>query len=83
MGRKPKTEEPVFNRLEAARIAAGLTRAELATAVGVHYQTLGYLERGEYSPSLVLALRISQILRQPVEAIFSVTEFKTERQVVK
>lgn len=83
MGRKLKAEEPVFNRLEAARLAAGLTRAELATAVGVHYQTLGYLERGEYSPSLVLALRISQILRQPVEAIFSVTEFKTERQVGK
>lgn len=75
MGRKPKTEEPVFNRLEEARLAAGLTRAELAAAVGIHYQTLGYLERGEYSPSLVLALRISSVLQTPIEQIFSLEDF--------
>lgn len=75
MGRKPKTEEPIFNRLEAARIQAGLTRAELAVAVDIHYQTLGYLERGEYSPSLVLALRIAKVLRTPIESIFNLEEF--------
>lgn len=78
MGRKPKTEEPVFNRLEAARLAAGLTRAELAAAVDIHYQTLGYLERGEYSPSLVLALRISSVLQTPIENIFSLEDFVSQ-----
>lgn len=75
MGRKPKTEEPIFNRLEAARLEAGLTRAELAAAVEIHYQTLGYLERGEYSPSLVLALRIAKVLRAPIESIFNLEQF--------
>ena len=57
MGRNK--EEPLFNRIEQARTARGLTRQQLADAVGVHYQTIGYLERGEYSPSLTLALRLA------------------------
>ena len=45
MSRNP--EEPVFNRIEEVRTALGLTRQELADQVGVHYQTIGYLERPE------------------------------------
>lgn len=71
MGRKPKSEEPVYSRLEQHRLSAGLSRQELADAVDVHYQTVGYLERGEYSPSLALALRIARALDAPVEQIFS------------
>ena len=52
MSRNP--EEPVYNRIEEARTALGLSRQDLADKVGVHYQTIGYLEREEYSPSLVL-----------------------------
>ena len=37
-----------------------MSRRELAEALGVHYQTVGYLERGEYAPSLHLALRIAR-----------------------
>lgn len=71
MGRKPKAEEPqVFNRIEELRLTKGLSRAELADAVGVHYQTVGYLERGEYAPSLSLALRIARVLDEPIESIF-------------
>ena len=57
-------------------MALGLTRQELADKVGVHYQTIGYLEREEYSPSLVLALRIANALNQDVTEIFSLTPFK-------
>jgi putative transcriptional regulator len=71
VGRKPKAEEPVYSRLEQHRLRAGLTRQELADAVDVHYQTVGYLERGEYSPSLALALRIAVALGAPLEQIFS------------
>ncbi len=73
MGRKPKSAESerVFNRIAEARDASGLTRQDFATAIGVHYQTVGYLERGEYSPSLVLALRIARVLDVPVESLFS------------
>lgn len=73
MGRKPRTAdgEQVFNRILVAREARGLSRQDFADAIDVHYQTVGYLERGEYSPSLVLALRISRVLDLPVEALFS------------
>ena len=51
MGRKSKQdEERVENRIEELRTQAGLSRQELADQVGVHYQTIGYIERGEYSP---------------------------------
>ncbi|MEZ5236249.1 MAG: helix-turn-helix transcriptional regulator [Acidimicrobiales bacterium] len=73
MGRKPRTAdgERVHNRIAEAREHCGLSRQAFADAVGVHYQTVGYLERGEYSPSLALALRISHALGLPVEALFS------------
>ena len=71
MGRKPKSEEErISSCLENKRVQAGLSRHELADLVGVHYQTIGYLERGEYSPSLVLALRIATALESRVEDIF-------------
>ena len=75
MGRKPKSEEErVANRIEELRTISGLSRQELAEQVGVHYQTIGYIERGEYSPSLVLALRIASVLEARVEEIFWLDE---------
>ena len=41
----------------------------------MHYQTVGYLERGEFSPSLYLALRIAAYFEVPVEVIFPTEEF--------
>ncbi|MTE14734.1 helix-turn-helix domain-containing protein [Nocardia sp. CT2-14] len=57
------------------RAERGISRRELAEALGVHYQTVGYLERGEYSPSLHLALRLAQYFEVPVEVIFSTKPF--------
>ncbi len=75
MGRKPKDQEAsVVNRIEKLRLAKGISRQQLADAVGVHYQTVGYIERGEYSPSLVLALQIAKVLGTPVEKIFKLEE---------
>jgi DNA-binding XRE family transcriptional regulator len=53
-----------------------ISRRELAEALGVHYQTIGYLERGEFSPSLHLALRIAAYFDVPVEVVFSLKPFK-------
>jgi DNA-binding XRE family transcriptional regulator len=79
MGRKPKAEEErVANRVEDLRSRANLSRQELAEQVGVHYQTIGYIERGEYSPSLVLALRIASVLGASVEEIFWLDEDDNE-----
>lgn len=80
MGRKPKTDDPVYSRIEQYRTRAGLSRQELADAVGVHYQTVGYLERGEYAPSLALALRLAELLAVPVEQLFSLTPFTTTQE---
>ena len=79
MGRKPKSqEERVANRVEELRSNIDLSRQELAEQVGVHYQTIGYIERGEYSPSLVLALRIAAVLGASVEDIFWLDEENDE-----
>jgi putative transcriptional regulator len=67
--------DTVHNRIALLRAEQGVTRRELADALGVHYQTIGYLERGEYSPSLHLALRIAAFFELPVEVVFSVEPF--------
>ncbi len=66
-----RTEPVLHNRLTVLRAERGLSRQELADALGVNYQTIGYLERGEYNPSLDLALRAAEYFGLPVEAIFS------------
>lgn len=53
------------------RTERSLSRKELAEVAGVHYQTIGYIERGEYNPSLHLALTLADFFDVPVEAIFS------------
>jgi DNA-binding XRE family transcriptional regulator len=67
--------ETIHNRIAVLRVERGISRRQLADALGVHYQTIGYLERGEYSPSLYLALRIAEHFEVPVEVIFSTTPF--------
>lgn len=66
----------VHNRIAMLRAERGVSRRELADALAVHYQTVGYLERGEYSPSLHLALRIAEYFGVAVEVVFSTTPFK-------
>jgi putative transcriptional regulator len=67
--------EAVYNRIARLRAEQGVSRRQLAEALGVHYQTVGYLERGEYNPSLHLALRIASFFDVPVEAVFSTQPF--------
>jgi DNA-binding XRE family transcriptional regulator len=67
--------DAVYNRIAILRAEQGVTRRELADALGVHYQTVGYLERGEYNPSLNLALRIAEFFGLPVEVVFSTRPF--------
>lgn len=67
--------EQIYNRIAVMRADRDVSRRQLAEALGVHYQTIGYLERGEYAPSLTLALRIAKYFDVPVESIFSLTPF--------
>jgi DNA-binding XRE family transcriptional regulator len=72
----PSGEQKIYNRLPVLRAERGISRLDLARTVGVNYQTIGYLERGDYNPSLVLALRVSEVFGLPVEAIFSTRPFE-------
>ncbi len=67
--------EATYNRIAMLRVERGISRRQLAEALGVHYQTVGYLERAEYSPSLYLALKIAEYFEVPVEVIFSTAPF--------
>jgi len=67
--------ETVHNRIAVLRAERGVSRRRLAEALGVHNQTIGYLERGEYSPSLHLALRMAAYFEVPTEVIFSLEPF--------
>jgi putative transcriptional regulator len=67
--------ETIYNRIAMLRAERGISRRQLADALGVHYQTVGYLERGEFRPSLYLALKLAQYFEVPVEVIFSVDPF--------
>jgi putative transcriptional regulator len=67
--------ETIHNRIAMLRVERNISRRQLADALGVHYQTVGYLERGEYSPSLYLALRIAEYFEVSVEVVFSTKPF--------
>jgi putative transcriptional regulator len=57
--------------LKAARMAAGLTQAELALMVGVTRKTINTVENGVFVPSTILALGLARALGVTVEALFS------------
>jgi putative transcriptional regulator len=61
----------VFNRLAVLRAERGVSRKQIAAAVDVNFQTIGYLERGGYNPSVELALKLSEYFGLPLEMIFS------------
>ena len=65
----------MHNRIALLRADRGVSRKALAEAVGVNPQTIGYLERGDYKPSLELALKIAGYFGVPVETIFSLRPF--------
>lgn len=57
-------------RIKEFRARHNLTQEELANKVGVSRQTILYIERGEYNPSLLLALKICKALKCKVEDLF-------------
>ena len=66
----------LFNRIAVLRAERGLSRSALAQALDINYQTVGYIERGDFNPSLELVFRISEYFGLPIEAIFSRKPFR-------
>jgi len=71
-----RTGPAMFNRIAVLRAERGLTRSALASALDINYQTVGYIERGDFNPSLELAFRISEYFGLPIEAVFSRQPFR-------
>jgi DNA-binding XRE family transcriptional regulator len=69
-------EPKIHNRLKVLRVERGMSRQELAEGLGINYQTVGYIERGDYNPSLELVFRISELFGLPIEAVFSREPFR-------
>ncbi len=69
------TTQRIYNRISVFRAERGDTRKQLAEAIGVNSQTIGYLERGDYAPSLILGLKLAERFGVPVEQLFSLTPF--------
>jgi putative transcriptional regulator len=64
--------EYISNNIRALRQKAGWTQDELAQAVGVSRQTVIAIEKGNYTPSVLLALRLAAAFRLRVDDIFSI-----------
>ncbi len=65
----------IYNRVRLLRQDRGLSRRELADALGINHRTLGYIERQDYRLSLELAFRISNFFDLPLDAVFSQEPF--------
>ena len=65
----------LHNRIALFRAEAGLSRKDLAEQVGVNPQTIGFLERGQYGPSLELGLKLARVFGVPVETLFNLDPF--------
>ncbi len=68
--------EILNNRLLEIRKAKNLTQIELAEAVSVTRQTIISIEKGNYVPSVLLAIRLSRVLEVEVEKLFFINNLK-------
>lgn len=65
---------PLYNHLKEYRAHLGINQSELGKRSGVSRQTISLIERGDYSPSVTLALKLAKIFGVTVEDIFSYEE---------
>ena len=69
-------EVAFYNRLKLLRTERSVSRKDLAEAVGVHPQTIGYIERRQYNLSLDLAFRLADYFGLSLDAVFSKEPFE-------
>lgn len=68
---------PLYNRLKEHRARLGVNQQQLGSLAGVSRQTISQIERGDYSPSVTLALKLAKIFGVRVEDIFTYQEDET------
>lgn len=65
---------PLYNKVKEHRARLGINQTDLGKLCGVSRQTISLIERGDYSPSVTLALKIAKVCQTSVEEIFSYKE---------
>jgi len=65
---------PLHNHLKEYRAKLGVNQQDMGKLVGVSRQTISQIERGDYSPSVMLALKIAKVCNVTVEDIFEYEE---------
>jgi putative transcriptional regulator len=66
-------QEKIKNEVSKYRTEIGVTQEDLASKVNVSRQTIIALEKGNYTPSILLALKIAGLFKMPVEKIFKIS----------
>ena len=69
---------PLYNHLKEYRARLGVNQQQLGAMVQTSRQTISQIERGDYSPSVTLALKIAKVCGVKVEDIFEYEEDDTE-----
>ena len=77
-GRERDEKMPLRNRLKEYRAALNVNQQELGHLAGVSRQTISLIERGDYNPSITLALRIAKVFGTTVEEVFYLTNTEEE-----
>lgn len=65
---------PLYNHVKEYRARTGVNQSDLGKLAGVSRQTISLIERGDYSPSVSLALKLAKIFGCQVEDIFDYVE---------
>ncbi len=65
--------EYASNTVQVRRTESGITQEQLAEYVGVSRQTIIAIEKGNYTPSVLLALKVAKHFHVPVEKIFTIS----------
>lgn len=68
---------PLENCLKELRASRSLNQQQLGELVGASRQTISLIERGDYNPSVTLAIRIARVFGKPVEEVFTLSEEET------
>ncbi|HEK9874803.1 TPA: helix-turn-helix transcriptional regulator [Streptococcus equi subsp. equi] len=62
------------NRLKELRARDGINQTQMAVLAGVSRQTISLIERNEYTPSIIIAMKIAKVFNEPIEQVFSLVE---------
>lgn len=68
--------EYILNQVQELRSRAGVTQEELAKTIGATRQTIIAIEKGHYTPSVLLALKIAKFFKKSLEEIFQLSHEK-------